>query len=217
MIKIYGARWVPPFVQGLVRDLRLRWALEEVGLPYEEELLDRDQWTGPDYRAMQPFGQLPVYRENGLTLFESGAIVLHIARKSEALLPDDPDAQDRVIAWMFAALNTVEPAIQNLTMMDLFDRDEEWAKLRRPSALQAAERRLDDLAQYLDGRDHLEGGFSAADILMTTVLRIPRHIDLVASRPALDSYVKRCEARPAFERAIGRQMASYRANEPAAA
>jgi glutathione S-transferase len=214
MIKIYGARWVPPFVQGLVRDLRVRWALEEVGVDYEEELLDRDQWTGADYRTMQPFGQLPVYRDGNLTLFESGAIVLHIARKSDSLLPADADAQDRVIAWMFAALNSVEPPIQNLTLMDLFHREEEWAKLRRPSALEAAERRLDDLAEWLERREYLEGDFSAADILMTTVLRIPRHTGLIESRPALAAYVQRCEARPAFQTALARQIEGYKANEP---
>jgi glutathione S-transferase len=214
MIKIYGARWVPPFVQGLVRDLRLRWALEEAGLAYEDELLDRDQWTGSEYRKLQPFGQLPVYQEDGLTLFESGAIVLHIARKSGTLLPADPAAEARVIAWMFAALNSIEPAIQNLTMMDLFNREEEWARARRPAAVAAVEGRLDDLAVWLEGRDHLEGDFSAADILMTTVLRIPRHTDLVSSRPALDAYRQRCEARPAFRKALADQLAGYKANEP---
>jgi glutathione S-transferase len=214
MIRIYGARWVPPFVQGLVRDLRVRWALEEAGLVYEAEALDRDQWTSEKYRQMQPFGQLPAYQEDGLTLFESGAIVLHVARRSQSLLPADEGPQARVIAWMFAALNSIEPAIQNLTMMDLFNRDDEWARLRRPSALEAAERRLDDLAAWLQGREHLEGGFSAADILMTTVLRVPRHTDLVASRPALDAYQRRCEARPAFQKALADQMEGYRANEP---
>jgi glutathione S-transferase len=214
MIKIYGARWVPPFVQGLVRDLRVRWALEEVGLPYEEELLDRDGWTSREYRKLQPFGQLPVYQENGLTLFESGAIVLHIAGKSDSLLPAEPNAKARVTAWTFAALNSVEPAIQNLTILDLFNRDEEWAKESRPSALAAAERRLDDLSRWLDGRDYLEDGFSAADILMTTVLRIPRHTDLISSRPTLDAYQQRCEARPAFQQAHADQLASYEANEP---
>jgi len=217
MIRIYAARWVPPAVQGLVRDLRLRWALEEAGLRYEETLLDRDEWGSDSYRKLQPFGQIPAYEEDGLVLFESGAIVLHIARKSDAILPAEPKAQARVISWMFAALDTIEPPLQTLAMMDLFSGDEPWAKMRRPSALQSAERRLDDLAKYLKGRDFLEGGFSAADILMATVLRIPRHCDIISSRPVLDAYLKRCEARPAFQKAFGDQMAGYKANEPVAA
>jgi len=214
MIRIYGARWVPPMVQGLVRDLRLRWALEEAGLPYEETLLNREEWTGPEFRRIQPFGQLPAYEEDGLVLFESGAIVLHVARKSEVLLPNDPEAQAQVITWMFAALNTVEPPLQSFTMMDLFNGEEHWARLRRPAAIQAVERKLNDLSAWLENRDHLAGSFSAADILMATVLRIPRHTNLVTSRPVLNAYLQRCEARPAFRKALANQMAAYKANEP---
>jgi glutathione S-transferase len=214
MIRIYGARWVPPMVQGLVRDLRLRWALEEAGLPYEETLLNREEWTGPEFRRIQPFGQLPAYEEDGLVLFESGAIVLHVARKSEVLLPNDPEAQAQVITWMFAALNTVEPPLQSFTMMDLFNGEEHWARLRRPAAIQAVERKLNDLSAWLENRDHLAGSFSAADILMATVLRIPRHTNLVTSRPVLNAYLQRCEARPAFRKALANQMAGYKANEP---
>lgn len=214
MIRIYGARWVPPMVQGLVRDLRLRWALEEAGLPYEETLLNREEWTGPEFHRIQPFGQLPAYEEDGLVLFESGAIVLHVARKSEVLLPNDPEAQAQVITWMFAALNTVEPPLQSFTMMDLFNGEEHWARLRRPAAIQAVERKLNDLSAWLENRDHLAGSFSAADILMATVLRIPRHTNLVTSRPVLNAYLQRCEARPAFRKALANQMAGYKANEP---
>jgi len=201
-------------VQGLVRDLRLRWALEEAGLPYEETLLNREEWTGPEFRRIQPFGQLPAYEEDGLVLFESGAIVLHVARKSEVLLPNDPEAQAQVITWMFAALNTVEPPLQSFTMMDLFNGEEHWARLRRPAAIQAVERKLNDLSAWLENRDHLAGSFSAADILMATVLRIPRHTNLVTSRPVLNAYLQRCEARPAFRKALANQMAGYKANEP---
>jgi glutathione S-transferase len=200
-----------------VRDLRLRWALEEAGLAYDEQLLDREQWTGAEFRTIQPFGQLPAYEEDGLTLFESGAIVFHVAKKSAALLPPDADAQARVITWMFAALNTVEPPIQTLTMMDLFSPQEQWAKMRRPAAVEAVQRRLDDLAAWLANRDFLAGEFSAADILMATVLRIPRHSDLVTSRPVLNAYLKRCEGRPAFKRALARQIEGYKANEPSPA
>ena len=217
MIRIYAARWVPPIVQGLVRDLRLRWALEEAGLEYEQVLLNREEWTSEAYRRYQPFNQIPVYEEGDLVLFESGAIVLHIARQSPALLPSDEKQQARTISWMFAALNTMEPPIQTLTMMDLFSAGEDWAKIRRPVAVKAVETRLDALARHLDKRNYLESGFSAADILMTTVLRIPRHCDLVSKRRPLDAYVKRCEARPAFKKALADQMASFKANEPVAA
>ena len=217
MIRIYAARWVPPIVQGLVRDLRLRWALEEAELGYEEVLLNREEWTSAAYRRYQPFNQIPVYEEDDLVLFESGAIVLHIARKSEALLPPDEKHQARTISWMFAALNTMEPPIQTLTMMDLFSADEDWAKIRRPAALKAVESRLDALARHLDKRTFLEDEFTAADVLMTTVLRIPRHSDVVSKRRVLDAYVKRCEARPAFKKALADQMASFKANEPVAA
>jgi len=217
MIRIYAARWVPPIVQGLVRDLRLRWALDEAGLEYEEVLLNREEWASDAFRRLQPFNQIPVYEEDDLILFESGAIVLHIARKAKALLPSDENRQARVTSWMFAALNTMEPPIQTLTMMDLFSAGEDWAKIRRPAAVKAVETRLDALARHLDGSDYLEDGFSAADILMTTVLRIPRHSDLIGKRRILDSYVKRCEARPAFKKALADQIASFKANEPVAA
>jgi glutathione S-transferase len=215
MIKLYAARWVPPLVQGLVRDLRVRWALEEAGLAYDVVLLNREEWSASaSYRALQPFGQIPAYEEDGLRLFESGAIALHIARKSPALLPEEPEAQAHVITWMFAALNSVEPPLQTLTMMDLFNAREEWAKMRRPGAIQAVERRLDDLAAYLKERTYLTASFSVADVLMATVLRIPRHTDLVARRPVLASYLKRCEDRPAFRKALADQLAGYKANEP---
>ena len=214
MIRIYAARWVPPIVQGLVRDLRLRWALEEAGLEYEEVLLNREEWTSEAYRRYQPFNQIPVYEEDELILFESGAIVLHIAQKTEKLLPADEPQRAHAISWMFAALNTMEPPIQTLTMMDLFSAGEDWAKMRRPAAVHAVETRLDALARHLEKRDYLIDRFSAADVLMTTVLRIPRHCDLVSKRRVLDSYLKRCEARPAFRRALDDQIAAFKANEP---
>jgi glutathione S-transferase len=214
MIRIYAARWVPPIVQGLVRDIRLRWALEEADLDYEEVLLNREEWTSEAFRKYQPFNQIPVYEEDDLLLFESGAIVLHIARKTEKLLPADEAQQAQVISWMFAALNTMEPPIQTLTMMDLFSAGADWAKMRRQAAVQAVETKLDALARHLERRDYLTDRFSAADILMTTVLRIPRHCDLVAKRRVLDAYVRRCEARPAFRKALEAQIASFKANEP---
>lgn len=216
MITVSALRSVPPFARGLVRDLRIRWALEEAGLPYRSRPLSPDERKLKDYRAMQPFGQVPVYEEDGLVLFESGAILLHIAHRSAALMPTDEKSRARVTAWIFAAINSVEPHIQHLTLLDLFYADQDWAKQRRPGAQELAEGRLTCLSDWLDGRDYLENGrFTAADLMMTTVLRIPRHCDLLARYPKLDAYCLRCEARPAFKRALDAQMADFA--EPAAA
>jgi glutathione S-transferase len=209
MIKVSAFRWVPPFARGLVRDLRVRWALEEASLPYEARLIGPEDQKSAGYRAMQPFGQVPAYEEDGLLLFESGAILLHIAERSEALMPVDAKARARMTTWMFAAVNSIEPHIQNLTAIDLFHADQDWAKTRRPAALQLAQSRLTSLSDWLDGREYLEDRFTVADLLMTTVLRIPRHCDLVAQMPALEAYRLRCEARPAFKRALDAQMADF--------
>ena len=217
MITVSAFRWVPPFARGLVRDLRVRWALEEAGLPYRTHLIGPEDQKSKEYRTWQPFGQVPAYEEDGLILFESGVILLHIAGRSAGLLPSDPKARARATAWMFAAVNSVEPHIQNLTAIDLFHADQDWAKTRRPGALQLAESRLNSLNDWLDGRDYLEDNrFTVADLLMTTVLRIPRHSDLVARYPLLDRYRLRCEARPAFKRALDAQMADF-VEKPAAA
>ncbi len=210
--EVYAFRWVPPFAAGLVRDLRVRWALEEGGEPYDARLIGPEDQGTEGYRALQPFGQVPAYREDGLDLFESGAIVLHVAERSEALLPRDPVGRARAVAWMFAALNTVEPHVQHLASLDFFHADEDWAKGARPAALARVESRLDVLAGRLGSRDHLEDRFTAGDLLMTTVLRILRETDLVAKRPALDAYVGRCETRPAFQKALSDQLAPFAAN-----
>ncbi len=214
-VPISAFRWVPPFAQGLVRDLRVRWALEEAGLPYKVRLLRDGEKNSPEYRALQPFGQVPVYEEDGLVLFESGAILQHIAEKSEALMPRDAASRARVIAWMYSALNTVEPPVLNVTTIDLFNADQDWAKMRRPAELAKVETRFTALNERLALQDYLEAGrFTAAEILMVTVLRNLRHCDLVAQYPAIDAYMKRCEARPAFQRALAAQMADF-ANEAA--
>jgi glutathione S-transferase len=217
MIKVSAFRNVPPFARGLVRDLRVRWALEEAGLRYETRLLGPEDQASKAYRALQPFGQVPTYEDGSLSLFESGAIVLHIAQKSEALMPRDDKGRLRVTTWMFAALNSVEPHIVNLVALDLFHAKEDWAKQRRPAALQLAQSRLNALADWLHGRDYLEERFTAADLLMTTVLRIPRHCDLVAQMPVLESYRLRCEGRPAFQKALAAQMADFAEEEVRAA
>jgi len=214
-IVVTAFRWVPPFAQGLVRDLRVRWALEEAGLAYRERLIGREDQGSASYRALQPFGQVPVYQEDGLDLFESGAIVLHVAERSEALLPRDPVGRARAIAWMFAALNSVEPHVQHLAAVDLFHAGEAWAQARRPGAVKLVESRLAVLADRLEARDYLEDRFTAGDLLMTTVLRILRHTELVAERPGLDAYVARCEARPAFQKALAAQLAPFSAHAPA--
>ena len=214
MITVTAFKWVPPFARGLVRDLRVRWALEEAGLSYEERLIGRDDQTSPPYRRLQPFGQVPVYEETDgsapLGLFESGAIVLHIAEGSEALLPSDPVRRARAVGWLFAALNTIEPPIQTLAGIDLFYPDEEWAKLRRPSAEETVKKRLAELADWLGDKQWLEGeSFTAGDLMMATVLRILRHTGLVAAESNLGAYLERCETRPAFRRALDSQLAVF--------
>lgn len=210
MIIVTAFKSVPPFAQGLVRDLRVRWALEEAGLRYEVRLLGDGEKDGAEYRAWQPFGQVPAYEENGLKLFESGAIVLRIAERSENLLPGDPAARARAIEWLFAALNTIEPPILNLAGIDLFAAGQEWARLRRPEAEAYVGKRLAELAAALGDKLFLDGPrFTAGDLMMTTVLRILRHTDLVAGQPALASWLARCEERPAFQRALAGQMADF--------
>jgi glutathione S-transferase len=216
-ICITAFKWVPPFAQGLVRDLRVRWALEEAGLTYSEKLLGPGEQNSPAHRAVQPFGQVPVYEEDGMTLFESGSILLHIGEKSEILLPNDPVERARARTWMFAALSSVEPHVQNLTTIDLFFANEEWAKTRRPAAEKMAQARLDAVATALGDRDYLEGRFTAGDLLMVSVLRFLRHTSLVKDRPVLAAYQARCEARPAFKRALAAQLQHFEKNAPIAA
>ncbi len=214
MIRISAFRWVPPFAQGLVRDFRVRWALEEAGLPYEVRLIGPEDQASESYRALQPFGQVPAYEEDGLVLFESGAIVLHVAAKASSLMPPDADGRARMTTWMFAALNSIEPHVQRLAEIDLFHSNEEWAKTRRPAVLAKTGERLASLSDWLDGRDYLDGPFSAADLLMTTVLRSLRHTDVVTNMKVLEAYRRRCEARPAFGKAMARHMAPFAIHAP---
>lgn len=211
-IEISAFAWVPPFAEGLVRDLRPRWALEEIGLPYRVQLLEGER--PPEYYLDQPFGQVPCYREGPLKIFESGAIVQHIGEKSEKLLPRDAVARIHAIQWTYAALNSVEPAIQNLTAIDLFYSNEEWAKLRRPGAEEFARLKLKRVADRLGDKEWLEDHFTIGDLIMTTVLRIPRHTDLVAEQPNLAAYVDRAEQRPAFQRALADQLAVFKEHQP---
>ena len=210
MIKLTAFRSVPPFAQGLVRDVRVRWALEEASIPYQERLVGGpEERATAAYRALQPFGQVPAIETDELKLFESGAIVLHIAEKSEALMPSDANGRARTTAWMFAALNSVEPPIQNLAGIDLFYAGEAWALARRPRVVEAVQMRLTALEDWLNGRDYLEDRFTAGDLLMTTVLRMLRHTDIVSGRPALKAYQQRCEARPAFQKALADHLKPF--------
>jgi glutathione S-transferase len=214
MITVYAFGWVPPQVRGLVRDLRVRWALEEAGIPYRVALValegDRPGEVARDaYRALQPFGQIPAMVDGDLTLFESGAMVLYVAERSGALLPASGRERTLVNQWVFAALNTLEPPIQQLASIDLGNADQAWAKERRPTIEQWVRTRLGQLAACLEGRQYLVEGFSAADLLMSTVLRMLRHTTLLEEQPVVAEYHRRCEARPAFEKALQGQMAAF--------
>jgi glutathione S-transferase len=211
MITISAFKWVPEFAQGLVRDLRVRWALEEAGLPYRTRLLQQGDQDKSDYRALQPFGQVPIFEEDGLVLFESGAIVLHVGARSETLLPKDAGARARAVQWLIAALNSIEPFIMNVTTIDIFYANEEWAKQRRPGAVEFVQRRLSAVSKSLDVKPYLDGErFTAGDLMMATVLRNLRHTDIVTSDKRLAAYVERCTARPTFRRALEAQIGDYK-------
>lgn len=200
--------WVPPFARGQVRDLRVRWALEEIGADYQVRTVGP---IPPGYEREQPFGQVPAYREGDLQLFESGAIVQHIGDKDERLLPRDPVARARAIQWSYAALNSVEPFVMSYAALGAFYPDEEWARLRKPSARVELGKRLGKVAEWLGDRQWLEGDrFTIGDLLMIAVLRILGDDGgLVAETPALDAYRARGIARPAFARALADQLALY--------
>jgi glutathione S-transferase len=212
-LQITALAWVPPFAQGQVRDLRPRWACEELGLDYAERLIDFSAKPDSYYRE-QPWGQVPVLHDKGVQIFESGAILLHIALKDERLLPADPQLRARAISWLFAALNSIEPLMFEVTNVTLFARDEEWAKLRKPGLWDFLGGRLDRLADALGEKDYLEGEFTVGDLAMATVLRIADGTDLVSSRPRLAAFQKRCVVRPAFQRALTAQLAVFDAHAP---
>ena len=216
-ITVTAFRWVPPFAQGHVRDLRVRWALGEAGLDYEERLIGPEDQGSAAYRQRQPFGQVPVLEQGGLVLFESGAIVLHIAEQSPRLLPADPRARLRARTWMFAALNTVEPPILSLNALGMKAPIDDGVVPTRNQVGERVDQRLDSLAAFLAGKEYLEGDFSAADLLMTTVLRTLRDTDRVAVRPVLRDYHARCESRPAFRRALAAQLDTFARHAPSPA
>jgi glutathione S-transferase len=198
--------------KGLARDMRVRWALEEVGRPYHVRLLSFDAMKEPAHRALHPFGQIPTYEEGDLVLFESGAIVFHIAERHAGLLPDDPNARARAIGWMFAALNTVEPPIVDREMATYLDRDKTWYEERRPLLEDRVRTRLDELSNRLGDADWLDDAFSAGDLLMVTVLRRLDGSGLLEDYPNLSAYVARGESRPAYKRAFDDQLAVFTGN-----
>jgi glutathione S-transferase len=212
-IEFTAFKWVPPFAQGLVRDLRVRWALEEIGLDYRVRLLGQPRPS--DCVKEQPFDQVPCFSDGTVKIFESGAIVQYIGEKDERLLPRDPQGRFRAIQWTYAAVNSVEPSLLNVFAVTVFHADQEWAKLRRQGAEDFARLKLRRVSDWLGDKQWLEGDrFTIGDLIMVTVLRNLQHTDMVAEFPNLDAYVKRGEARPAFQRALADQLATFAANQP---
>jgi glutathione S-transferase len=214
---ISAFRASPDEGQGHARDMRVRWALEEVGQKYDVRLLTFEELKQPAHRSLNPFGSIPTYEEGELGLFESGAVVLHIAERHEGLLPRDPDGRARAISWIFAALNTVEPPIVEREAFMLLENKEAWYEDRLPLLEENIRKRLGDLANYLRDKDWLDGEFSAADLLMVTVLRrleasnIPAVTNVLDEFQNLSAYAERGKARPAYKRAFDAQLAVFRA------
>lgn len=213
-IEITAYHWVPEFAQGLVRDLRARWALEEAGLDYRVRLLNV-QAKPADYVKEQPFEQVPILSDGKVRIFESGAILQYIGEQSETLLPRDPQGKYRAIQWTYAALNSVEPAVQHRALLDVFYADQEWARLRKPSADEFARLKLKRVSDWLGDKPYLEGDrFTIGDLMMITVLRLGAKAGLLESTPNLSQYVQRGEKRPAFQQALSDQLAAFREHEP---
>jgi glutathione S-transferase len=200
--------------KGLARDMRVRWAFEEVGQPYDVRLVSFSDMKEPAHRRLHPFGQIPTYEEGDLALFESGAIVLHIAERHTGLLPQDANARARAIAWMFAALNTVEPPIVERTMATIVERDKSWYEERLPMLDARVRARLGELSSRLGRADWLDDAFSAGDLLMVTVLRRLNSSGILKEYPTLCAYIARGEARPAYQRAFADQLAVFTGKPP---
>lgn len=216
-ITITGFEASPDRGQGLARDTRVRWALEEAGQPYEVRLLSFRAMKETAHLKLNPFGQIPTYEEGDLALFETGAIVLHIAERHGGLLPADSDARARAITWMFAAINTVEPPILEFANARLIEGNKPWAKERMPLVMDRIRERLKPLIAYLGDAQWLDGAFSAGDLMMVHVLQRLQPSGMLNEFPALAAYVARGEARPAYQRAFAAQLAVFnasRAREP---
>jgi len=200
--------------KGLARDMRVRWALEEVGQPYEVRLVSFDAMREPAHRALHPFGQIPTYEEGDLALFESGSIVFHIAERHAGLLPNDANARARAITWMFAALNTVEPPILDLVIAKFVEGDKPWAAQRLRLVQDRIRARLSELSARLGDADWLDGAFSAGDLMMVAVLLRLKPSGILDEYPNLSAYVARGEARPAYKRAFDAQLAVFTGKPP---
>ena len=205
---ISAFRWVPDFARGHVRDMRARWALEEAGLPYDQHPVDGDVKQSAAYREWQPFGQVPAFRDETVSLFESGSIVLYLAERSETLAPRDPAERARITTWVIAALNSVEPYVLGVAFADIFFADEPWAPDYRVRIAEMMHLRLASLSAWLQDREYLEDRFTAGDLLMATVLRDVPDADL-ARYPVLERYRARCLERPAFKRALKAHLESF--------
>ena len=211
MITLTTYEWVPDFAMPLMRAFRVRWALEEAGLPYTVRTVALGpEQRSPEHLARQPFGQAPAIEDGGLVLFESGAIALYVAEKSGTLMPRDAIGRERATAWVFAALNSVETWIQQLAGLDFFHANEEWTKSLRPEIEKLVHDRLGQLEKALGGKDHLEGTFTVGDLMMADVLRILDHTKIVDAYPQLSAYKQRCQARPAFQRAMTAQLEGFK-------
>ena len=197
--------------QGMARDMRVRWAFEEVGQPYAVRLVTFGEMKEPAHLARHPFGQIPTYEEGDLVLFESGAIVLHIAQAHAGLLPEEANARARAITWMFAALSTIEPPIVEREQVEYVEADKPWYNERLLIMEDRIRHRLDELSRRLGDADWLDGAFSAADIMMVTVLRRAENMDILEDYPSLCAYIARGQARPAYQRAFADQLAVFKA------
>jgi len=216
-VEITAFRWVPRFAEGLVRDLRIRWALEEMGRSYRVRLLDATKPRPAEYFCEQPWGQVPVYKDKDVELFESGAILIHLGLQDERLLPSDKASQMRGIAWLIAALNSVEPAIFPLLMTDTFNRGEEWTAGARPKFVARLEGRLQCLSDSLGDKEWLEDRFTVGDLMMVAVLRQLRGKGMVEQYPNIAALIERAQARPAFKRALADQLAVFEEHKEGAA
>lgn len=206
-IEVVSLAAPPKFVWGYVRDFRVRWALEEAGLSYRTRLISAGERE--EYFDEQPFGQVPAYREGDIAMFESGAIVMHIADKSDALMPRGAAARARAMSWAFAAMNSIEPVLMELLVIDLFAAGEEWTKLRRPGAVANVEKRLGQLEVALGDKHFLEDVFTAGDLLMASALRATDGRGVLEKFPKLAAYQGRCLARPAYSAAIAAQISDF--------
>jgi len=216
MREVTAYNWVPDFAQGFVKDLRVRWALEEAGLSYSQRLIDHEQKLQKAHLARQPFAQVPVYLDDEVEMFESAAIVMRIAERADALMPEDAAGRARVMSWAFAAMNSVEPYVVSVRSTELFCAGEPWAPGYLRKANELLDMRLSRLTAWLEGKEWLEGGrFTAGDLLMASVLRELEGHSAFQSVPGIEAYCQRCTSRPAFLRALEAQLKVFAAHEPA--